>query len=490
MNLQKLFQLEINDKNEFLKLLFFLAFFGGLIRLLFAVFLPLDGYDETYHLLISQKPLFESLKATLSVYPPLWTLVLYILEKISFNYHFLRLASVGIGIVSIIVMGLLGKILVNPKAGILLALIFALSPTQIYYSSYLRLYSVSILISLLIFWLFIKYLKTKSLRNKTLLFSFLTLGNYTYYLFPAIGVSFATYLLFFRKTFIGKFKEFSLLFALSLLASLPLYIAFLSVEPAPKEALPNISLLKIISIPISYTFPLNLTQLTDLFPKLELNLTNLLLLILSLFATMLVILSIKVKNNKKNIFLILTMLEPVLIVIIFSILVKSVFGLRSLLIFSIPFYLLLGRFLIISKKISFTYIILSLITIFSTLIFIIKKPIPGLDLFIEHNVKPEEMIIHTEVTTYTYFTYFLPQVKQLAAIDSLYTNNINKKLLGYQPIEARSLDDKNFWVLEVPSEIHKNLVDQFKSTISKTHNLVLVRNFDEVIFSRYESKTR
>src|SRR3989338_6681642 len=242
------------ESNSFLTNLVLLALLGGLIRLVFAVYLPLDG-DEAYQILISNVAVIPMLKATLSAYPPLWSFILHFFEQIFQNYIVVRFLSGIVGTISIIIIGLIGRALFNPKVGILTALVFALSPTQIYYSSYLRVYAFAILVSLLTFILFINFLKHSSsaFKDNLLLFSIMTLGNYTYYLYPVLTLSLLTYLLYKIRTLGSKFKTFTILFILALLITLPLYLSFLRVEPFPK-----FSLKKFFLIPVHYTSPLNL----------------------------------------------------------------------------------------------------------------------------------------------------------------------------------------------------------------------------------------
>ncbi|KKQ89326.1 MAG: hypothetical protein UT12_C0016G0003 [Candidatus Curtissbacteria bacterium GW2011_GWC2_38_9] len=479
------------ESNSFLTNLVLLALLGGLIRLVFAVYLPLDG-DEAYQILISNVAVIPMLKATLSAYPPLWSFILHFFEQIFQNYIVVRFLSGIVGTISIIIIGLIGRALFNPKVGILTALVFALSPTQIYYSSYLRVYAFAILVSLLTFILFINFLKHSSsaFKDNLLLFSIMTLGNYTYYLYPVLTLSLLTYLLYKIRTLGSKFKTFTILFILALLITLPLYLSFLRVEPVPSAALPQFSLQKIFLIPVHYTFPLNLAIAIN--PEiLSINNLKIMLLGFSLVNIGLLAFTFTGRLKKNEQFLTIMLIIPILITIIFSIMVFSVFGLRSILIFSIPFYLFIGISIAKNGFLKNVYVIVSIITILSTLIFFAKKPSSAVDSFVFNNVNLKQPILHTEMTTFYYYSYKMPQLDHRAAIDSLYMNQINKTVLGFIPTELSKLKDKEFWLIEViPSPLHKNQAVQFKSCVGKTHNQTLLQKFSDVNIIKYEPKTR
>ena len=476
---------EIKAEN-FVRLLLFTTIFGGLLRIAFVVFLPLES-DEVYQLLVSKAAIWPMLKATLDVHAPVWSLILHYLTSISQNYIFIRSASAILGMMAIILVGSMARTLFDYKTGILAAIVFALSPTQIYYSANLRMYSLSILISLLILLFFVKFLKSPSFLIKLLLISLFTLGNYTYYLFPLIPASLFIYLFINRKKTVQQFKSFTLLFALSLFATLPLFLAFLKVESLPKVVLPELSLQKIFLIPISYTFPQNLALVLG-SRILEINLVKLTLAGFSL-VNIIVLLSLFLKKLKGNDKLLTVMLvAPIIMVIAFSVLILPVLGLRSILIFSIPFYLLIGRMLAKNERLIFIYLLLGLITIFSTLIFFIRRPMDPLDFFLSNNIKGEQTILHTEITTFLYFSYKFPKFKHQAAIDSLYTPQITKSILKFNPIDPVTLNNKSFWLIEVlPSPLHKDQVVQFKSNIERTHKNVFEKNFGDVEIYDFEA---
>lgn len=471
---------------NFKKQLILLALVSFTVRLLFAFFLPLDGHDETYDILISQKPIFETLRATVSLYPPVWTLVLRFLEKISTNYFFLRIAPALLGSLSVILIGILAKRLFNTKVAIISALIFTLSPTQIYYAASLRLYAFSVLISILIFLAFLNFLKTDSRGSRLKLLISLVAGNYTYYLFPILGLCLAIFILLERKLRAEKLRSFLITFVASLVLTIPLYIFFLRVEPVSKNILPAISLTKVLALPISYSFPLNLAELTHFYPQFELNYLNILLLLFSLLSIGILVKNLRLKNRS---LLWITLIGAPLATLLLSFAAIPAFALRSLLIFSVPFYLLVGDSLGSPAKIlSKLYISFASIVVLMLLASFIQRATPATEVFLKQKVLPGSLMLHTEFTTYTYYSYLFPELQNSAAIDSLYVNIANKKVLGYVPVDPKTLAQKRFWLLEYPSQIHRQQVANFKEIVLKTHNQVNSEDFGEVKILQYDPK--
>jgi len=473
--------------NFFLSLLL-ITLFGGLFRILFSIFLPLDP-DEAHQLLISKISVVQMLKATLSAYPPIWSLILHSTQIITSNYIFIRLLSSLIGLISIVMIGYLGRIIFNSsRTALLVSIIFALSPTQIYHSANVRVYSLSILASILVLLTLVKFLKSQSLKNSSLLFFSSTFGNYVYYLFPVFSFSIWIYLLLKKKLLRKAFRIYSLIFLLSVIATIPLFFAFMKVEPVPKEILPRFFLTKAFLIPIHYTFAQNLALLMST-KTIDLNLSKLLLLGLALVNSLIVILIFSKKQERYTKFLVFIMILPILLVILFSYLIFSVFGLRSILIFSIPFYLLIGKRLGYYKQLIKKYLIFSIIVVLFTSFFFIKKPQNELDLFLISNMNQDDIILHSEITSFYYFAYKFPQYKHFAAIDSLYTNKITKILLGYLQLDQSVLNSNSFWLIKrVNSPLHEDLLNQFQNKIEKTHKIKTEYNFGEVKISKYKPR--
>ena len=476
---------KIKDEN-FVIILLAITALGLVLRIAFAFSLPITS-DEVYQLFVSKAPIWTMLKATIDVHAPIWSIILHYLASISQNYIFIRIAASMLGMIAIIVAGFITKALFDSKTGLLASVVFALSPTQIYYSANLRMYSFATLISLLILFFFIKFQKSRSFIIYVILFFLFTIGNYTYYLFPLLPLSLFVYLLADRKKLTHEVKSFARVFLLSIVATLPLFFAFLTSEPLPSVILPEFSLQKILLIPISYTFAQDLALILGK-KILEINLVKLLLLGLSIVNIAILISLFFKKLGKSDKFLTFMLVTPIIMVIIFSALILPVLGLRSILIFSIPFYLLIGRVLAKNERLIFIYLFLSLIIIFFTLSFFIRRPMDPLDFFLSNNITGKQTILHTEITTFLYFSYKFPQFEHEAAIDSLYTPQITKSILKFNPIDPVTLNNKSFWLIEVlPSPLHKNQVAQFKLNMLKTHKNVFEKNFGDIEIYDFEA---
>ncbi|MDP2632346.1 MAG: glycosyltransferase [Candidatus Curtissbacteria bacterium] len=475
---------KITPKDGLFRWILAITFTGALIRLAFALILPLGGYDETYDIFVAQKPVSQMLRATLNFYPPLWHLILNFLEKFTTDYILLRILPVTLGTFSIFLAAHLAKKIFNCKIAILSALIFALSPAQIYYSASLRLYSLAIFISLLIFISFVNFLKNDSKKNRMSLVFASAIGNHTYYLFPILSFCFILYSLIQKKVRQTRLRTLLLCFVISGTLTLPLLFYRQTLESGSQNALPSVSITKILSIPITYSFPLSLAQLTNLYPYWDLNLTNLLLLLFS--ASSIVILLMFLKIKEKYLVLTIPLIFAPVITVIFSSAIASIFSLRGLIIFSIPFYILLAQIISKSQKFTFLYFCLAAVSVLAAFTFFTGKPIPPEKTFIQKNLKPGDLLIHTEFTTYIYFSYLFPQFEHRAAIDSLYVNSTNKNLLNYYPQDPQALISKEFWLLEIPSDIHKEKVHQFKQEIQETHKQISSTKFRDFEIYRYE----
>lgn len=85
----------------FSKYLLTISLFGLLIRLIFALILPLDGGDEAFQLLITRKPLIPMILGTISAWPPIWQVVLHYLNLITHDYIYFQLVTAFIGAIPV-----------------------------------------------------------------------------------------------------------------------------------------------------------------------------------------------------------------------------------------------------------------------------------------------------------------------------------------------------------------------------------------------------
>ncbi len=526
MNIHKNLQIR---KPLFTKYLLIISVLGFLIRLVFALILPLDGGDETFQLLITKKPLIPMIQGTISAWPPLWQIVLHFLNLITHNYIYIRLVTAFIGATSIFFAGRLGRSIFNTKVGLLASLIFCFSPALIYFSINVRMYSLSILISVLIFYYFWELLKVNSTKHKLLLFTSMLIGNYTYYLFPVLGICFGFYLFLTRGIRSKIFKQFAVIYLSTVITTLPLYYAFLNQERLPREILPTVTIFKIISIPINYSFPLNLAQLTNFYPYYRLNPVNTALISLAVLTTLIAIYglflnqntshfdagmngsqknfpkdtpsallqgssfcvripnsSAAVDNSQKK-FLITTILISHTVLIIFSLLNLPVFGFRSLILFSIPFYLLIAIALNNLRRTALVYFLFPIVALILMAKYFYSN-VSQLDSYLANNTTPGQSVIHSEITTYNYFSYIMPGLHHFSNNETVYTNRTMNRLLDYNPVNPERINDQTIWVVEIKSKVHEIQREKFENMIFKRYSLSSQRQFGEIYVLKLDKK--
>lgn len=469
-------------KNRFSYILILIFFISLIIRLLFSFILPLDGGDEAYQLLVSNKPLTQMLTATISTYAPVWSLILHFLEKISQNYIHIRFITSIIGALTVICFGYLGKILFNNKIGLYAALVTMVSPTLIFYSANSRMYAFSIFICVLTYILLINFLIRNSSIVSSAMLILMVMGNYTHFLFPLVTFSFG--IILFLKHY-EQFKRFLFIFFISIFLSLPLYVAFLQAEQVPIQAHPGISLVKIMIIPINFNFPINLIFMTDLYPQYKINTANTALLLFAIFSLIIAYFGIIKLTGFKAFILKWMLVLPHIVLVLFSLLVFSVLGFRTLLIFTIPFYIILARSLALFGKVIFIYIFFAFVVMFSTLLFFKITDIYPTERFLMNNFKDGDIIIHSEITTFWYYKYLYPNIPGFAVNESLYLNKYIQNLLNFTPINLSAQNNQTIWLIEIPSTIHKLKREEFKKLLSKKYKQVLQKHFNDAILYKY-----
>jgi hypothetical protein len=112
-------------------------------------------YDEVVWLLTSKNLSTLNFFSTLTLKPPLFTIFLYLWQKLVSTEFLLRLPSLVFGLLSILLSYKLTNILFERRVAILVAFIISLSPFHIYYSQELTHYSLTLLLSLASMYFFI-----------------------------------------------------------------------------------------------------------------------------------------------------------------------------------------------------------------------------------------------------------------------------------------------------------------------------------------------
>ena len=116
--------------------------------------------DEAYSIVLSKMSLSQIMQATgADVHPPLYYFILhYWVALFGASAVAVRLLSVLFGVLTIPMVYLVGRQLFNKEAGLVGALILALSWFNIFYSQEARMYTLMVLLVLLFVYFFWRFL--------------------------------------------------------------------------------------------------------------------------------------------------------------------------------------------------------------------------------------------------------------------------------------------------------------------------------------------
>lgn len=338
---------------------------SGLALRIIGVFTVPLAFDEAHNILLSQSndPILMT-KVAIESYPPLYFLIWHFLNTISDNLIFLRLPSLAFGILTILLAGVLGKKLFNWNIGLIVALLFAFSPSQIYYSSVARMYSLNILEALLIIYFFTKFIKT---RSGIVLFGItMLIGLYSNYFFIILFFVLALY--FYSHFYTDKkiIKQWLVLNGVLLFLYLPLVYLFFSVDRA--FAVPANAILKIPFFFIVPFIPWDIIQTLSIAQIRQFDLSSLFAFGIIFLIFILFTLAIFTKKDKNiKLFIFVYMLSTAIIVL-FSYLIFRIMNLRAFILFSPFFYFIISAFLE-KLRVKIRIAIIALI-IFSNLFFL------------------------------------------------------------------------------------------------------------------------
>jgi len=318
-----------------------ITIFGLVLRIIGVFTVPLT-FDETHNILLSQSnDLMLMIKAAIEAYPPLYFLIWHALYTISDNLIFLRLPSLVFGILTILLAADLGKRLFNWNIGLVAALLFAFSPSQIYYSSIARMYSLNILETLLIIYFFTKFIKT---RSGLVLFGItMLIGLYSNYFF--IIFFFVLSLYFYSHFYADKkiIKQWLVLNGVILFLYLPLVYLFFTVERA--FAVPANAILKIPFFFIVPFVPWDIIQTLSIVTVRQFDLLSFFAFGIIFLVFILFTLAIFTKKDKNIKFFIFVYLLSTTIIVLLSYLIFRIMNLRAFILFSPFFYFIISAFL-------------------------------------------------------------------------------------------------------------------------------------------------
>ena len=156
-----------------IKIIFLLSLGIRFLVLPFLVSLTFMG-DEYYYW-NTAKSLLGGDFTPLTLRPPLWTFVLFLLTQISNDYFFARTVTSLIGACCPVLLYLVGTKAFNKRTGFVAALIYAVYPNHIGYSHYLWSEILFGFLCLLAVYFFLLYIEDKQ-QKKFLILSFFTSG--------------------------------------------------------------------------------------------------------------------------------------------------------------------------------------------------------------------------------------------------------------------------------------------------------------------------
>ena len=152
-----------------------------------AIFLFTRGsfwFDELFTLELAKLPFLEAVRlASQDTNPPLWTIIMWPwVHLLPHAEWMVRLPALALGVAAVPLVGLLGKKLANPAAGLIAALLVAASPTIIYFSTEARMYALFVFLTLLTC-----YFLITERRRAYYASLFLLLGAHLYAVIPAFA---------------------------------------------------------------------------------------------------------------------------------------------------------------------------------------------------------------------------------------------------------------------------------------------------------------
>lgn len=316
-----------------------IAVIGMVLRLFFLGVRP-PTFDEGQSLLFVKTSLIQMIKSTISdAHPPGYFFLLSSWAKINPDLFFLRFFSILPGTAVILTAGFMGKKLFGGKVGIITSLLVCLSPVYIFESTNARMYSLSILISFLLIWFFLQFLKNRNLLNFCALGLILILGVYTHYYFILAIIALNFFILLNLRKKLAILKSLILLQLAVLIFLLPLIVIFL--KSSHPQLLPVVnSPLKIPGVFAVFLISWDAIQILKIFPFIGLNSLLVFFILLTAVFFIVFLYGLRLLRRFPLIFpfFIFYIFLPILIVSLYSFFVKPIFGIRSFILFSPPFY--------------------------------------------------------------------------------------------------------------------------------------------------------
>jgi 4-amino-4-deoxy-L-arabinose transferase-like glycosyltransferase len=429
------------------KKLTLITLIGIFLRLVFLFHHDL-WFDEAISILISRLSIPDLLTAaSFDNNPPLYYLILHFWMQFSQNTFWLRSLSLIFSSASIPLVFLTAKKLFSLRTAILASLLMTLMPVQLYYSGEIRFYSLTILLSTIIFYLVLSH-QEKSSSNSP---SFLLICSVTALLtthYSGLLVVLAVLLLTLKEPIILR-NQIWINSLIGLMFALPWFIFSIG-KPHPPAWTPD-SILSLAFMPITATF-----GLTGSSPKFVKKTP----LIIPLAAVILIL----ILTNQK-----IPFLSP-----------------RLIIPFTPLIYIFLAESLRSNLKIRSTYLILISLSIMINFTPQLKGP--KIIQALEISQKANAPILHTSISTYypakiitpSNLSYYIGPRTFPKALTS-YLGDIPKKLNTILP-------SQNIILLIDNNNTDSTALKYYIEQINRTHTLTKEKSTDQFIIQTYNLK--
>ena len=467
-------------------LIILIAGAGTLLRIVFLNARSLT-FDEGASLMFTKASLPDMIQGTMAdVHPPLYFLILHFWAKINSSLIFLRFLSTIFGIASIFLMGFVGKKFFGSKVGILVTLITALSPAFIFESTNLRMYSLGIFESILILYFFFQFLKNQNLFNSLGLLLSTIFGFYTHYYFALAAINLNIFILLNYARDRKILRVWFWLQACLIISSLPLIFGYFQSAHPQLFPAPN-SLLKIPGVFASFIISWDALQILKIYPFIALN--TLFLSYVSLVFIFSFFFLYGLKNSKKNsLFFSLSLYYlffPIFFVAFYSFFVKPIFGLRSFIIFSVPFYSLVALGLSKLKGSFFKVSLFLLATLFLLLQYqgfqnSWQSVAPYY--FVKENVQEGDLVAYSDPSLLIPGRYYLEHQENFALVPT-WLSPETAEALGYKEKELKNLQftsSRLWYFLLEPQYFNGDLAQKKQKELETDYLVILSKNYKDL----------
>lgn len=405
-------------------------------------------HDEALTVLLARKPIADLIRiASADVHPPLYFFIVKLFMLWGQNEGIVRLPSILCSTGAVLFIYLLGRDLFDGRAGLISALVMALSPLQLYYAQEARMYTQLVLLVIFSSWCLMRALRNDGVLWWVLLALGAALASYTsYFIFPVLFTMFVYVL--------SRKREHILRFMLSMGVVALLYLPWIGVLFSQTRAVlgaywmerphPLVIFTTLCSFFVGYSLP-------PFWIAVSLAVT--LLMVFVLFNSVRHAFRQRDTDVEALIWLLLWGLMPLLGIYIAS-LVRPIFQIRTVMTTAPAFYLLVGWGLtrVRQKKIhNVLFLPTLLMMLMSTWNFYFnpafsKPPWRQAAAYVDEHAQPGDVALHT--STGSFLTFLC------------YDHDIEHIRLPEDPVTARENAPSQFIISAVasPSQSVKDAV--------------------------------